>query len=166
VTISYTTLALTTEEKLAIFHLWNSEYPIQLAYKDVSEIEGYLEGLPNQRHYFAIDPADAIVGWAFVFDRDNERWFAIIVKSHFHKKGIGSQLLGRLKEDEKTLSGWVTDHSSYVLKSGAPYISPIDFYVKNGFVVCKETRLEIDVLSAVKIQWADGATPLPAKTEP
>ena len=33
------------------------------------------------------------------------------------------------------------------------YVSPLDFYLKNGFTVCKEIRIESEKISAVKIVW-------------
>ena len=41
-----------------------------------------------------------------------------------------------------------------ILKSGKPYRSPLDFYIKNGFKVLPEIRLELPSISAVKIKWS------------
>ncbi len=149
------THTLTGAQKQAVYSLWNNEYPRQLAYRDMDGLDSYLGNLEKQRHYFAVNEGDRILGWAFVFERENEKWFAIIIDSSAHGKGIGTSLLNRLKEDEKVLNGWATDHDNYRLRNGAPYPSPVAFYLKNDFVVCPETRLDIDILSAVKIRWED-----------
>jgi GNAT superfamily N-acetyltransferase len=141
------------EQKDTIFRLWNNEYPQQLGYTDIAGLDNYLGNLQCQSHYFAIDGQSAICGWAFTFIREQEKWFAIIVDSAFHKKGIGSLLLQALKDKEPILNGWVTDHYRYTKQNGQPYLSPLPFYIKNGFTVCANVRLEAPVLSAVKISW-------------
>jgi GNAT superfamily N-acetyltransferase len=146
---------LTQGQKAAIYKLWNNEYPAQLGYENMAGLDAYLGNLNNPQHYFAIDGGDAIMGWAFSFVRENEKWFAIIVDSTLQKKGLGTSLLHALKENEPVLNGWVTDHYRYVRADGAVYLSPMQFYLKNGFTICRDTRLEFDKLSAVKIQWVN-----------
>ncbi len=148
------TASPTAEQKDAILRLWNNEYPQQLQYADMAGLDTYLANLHNQCHYFAVDESDAITGWAFSFDRDNEKWFAVIVDSLVQRKGVGSLLLGALKQEENLLNGWVTDHCRYLKADGTTYLSPMQFYLKNGFTVCAGVRLEVEKLSAVKIQWS------------
>lgn len=62
-------------------------------------------------------------------------------------------MLNKLKEDEAVLNGWVIDHDSDKKLNGNYYKSPIEFYQKNGFEIIAETRLELDIMSAVKIKW-------------
>ncbi len=148
--------------KLDIFRLWNNEYPAQLGFADMAALDVYLNNLGNPIHYFATNDNNSIIGWAFTFEREGETWFAIIVDSTMQGKGVGSQLLHSLKANTSLLNGWVTDHYRYSKQNGQPYLSPFQFYLKNGFTVCHEIRLEIPVLSAVKITWqADepGRTP-------
>jgi len=147
-----TTHTPTPAQKQSIYHLWNNEYPAQLAYADITGIDQYLLNLNNQRHYFVADN-DNVVGWAFTFEREAEKWFAIIVDSTTQRKGVGTMLMDALKEQEPILNGWVTDHDRYKLLNGAPYPSPLSFYLKNGFEVCGDVRLETDKLSAIKIRW-------------
>ncbi len=152
-TITEPTSILTAIQKEAIFHLWNNEYPAQLAHASMVGLEAYLVALTNQLHYFATDENGRIVGWAFSFERDYERWFAIIVDSGAQRKGVGASLLSKLKENSQLLNGWATDHDRYKRSDGAPYPSPLEFYVKNGFEVSNDIRLETEKLSAVKISW-------------
>lgn len=62
-------------------------------------------------------------------------------------------MLNKLKDDEDTLNGWVIDHDLDKKSNGYYYKSPIGFYQKNGFKVISETRLELEIMSAVKIIW-------------
>lgn len=139
--------------KAAIYYLWNNEYPRHLAFHHYDELEGYLTTLAGQMHYIALDAAGRIIGWAVVFERESEKWFAIIVDGAWHKKGVGARLLTKLKDTEDALNGWVTDHDRYTRQDGTAYPSPLSFYRKNGFTVCAETRLETEKLNAVKIRW-------------
>lgn len=150
------TTQLTEEQKAAIMQLWNAEYPAQLGYKEMSYFDNYLAALLHQRHWLYYDANGSLRGWAFTFEREHDTWFAIIVDRTLHRKGIGTTLLNRLKQHHTLLNGWVTDHDSYNKQDGTPYPSPMPFYLANGFIVCPETRLEIEVLSAVKIQWKPG----------
>ena len=62
-------------------------------------------------------------------------------------------MLNTLKNDENTLNGWVIDHNSDKKLNGNIYQSPLEFYIKNGFETLSETRLELEIMSAVKIKW-------------
>ena len=145
--------ALETADKEAIFRLWNNEYPWQLAYAGIEAVDYYLQQLTGQYHYLAVDKQNVIIGWAFTFERDGERWFAIIIEEAAQKNKLGTRLLGELKKKEIALSGWVTDHDRYSRLNGEPYHSPISFYLKNGFSISSHNRLETSKLSAVKIKW-------------
>jgi GNAT superfamily N-acetyltransferase len=145
-------LSLKPFQKLQIFRLWNNEYPAQLGYSDLEGFETYLTGLVNPINYILRKDKN-LLAWAVAFDRDEERWFAIIVDSSSQKKGNGTLLLNTLKSQDPSLCGWVTDHESYVKSDGSPYPSPLGFYLKNGFEVLTDIRFENEKLSAVKIKW-------------
>lgn len=148
-----TTTILTETQKLAALRLWNNEYPRQLAYGNIRELDEYLDRLEQPTHYLALDRGN-IVGWLFIFNRNDECWFAIIIDSTAQRQGIGSGLLYHAKQQYPTLNGWVADHNNDVKSNGEPYLSPLQFYVKNGFEVLRDTRLENDHLSLVKITWS------------
>jgi hypothetical protein len=61
--------------------------------------------------------------------------------------------LDELKKNNSVLNGWATDHQNDLKQNKDPYISPIDFYIKNGFVINTSIRIESDKISAVKIRW-------------
>ncbi len=142
-----------SDQKQAIFSLWNDEYPAQLQFADLAALDGYLHNLGNPVHYFATNETNTIIGWAFTFEREGETWFAIIVAGAAQGKGIGSNLLNVLKENTTLLNGWVTDHYRYTKQNGQPYLSPFLFYIKSGFTAVTDIRLETPLLSAVKINW-------------
>ena len=133
--------------------MWNAEYPAQLSYENVAALEAYLAPLTDARHYFAVTGSNDVAGWAFVFTREQARWFAIIVRSDMQGRGIGKALLDALKNDEPELNGWVTDHNRYTLVNGAQYRSPLWFYERAGFSIVPACRLETEKLSAVAIKW-------------
>lgn len=145
------TSVLSQEQKLALLHLWNSEYPAQLAHADINSLNNYLYPLQNVTHYFLM-VNEEVTAWAETFTRDGERWFAIITARAMQGKGYGKKMLELLMEKEPILNGWATDHNRYTKADGSPYPSPLEFYVKLGFTIT-DIRLETDKLSSVKIVW-------------
>lgn len=139
--------------KEQILGLWNNEYPEKLTYKSIEDFENYLNNLTEQTHYLLFNNKDEIEGWATTFIRENEKWFAIIISGKLHGKGMGTQMLNKLKEDAEILKGWVIDHHLDKKSNGDFYKSPLEFYQKNNFAVIHETRLELEIMSAVKIKW-------------
>lgn len=147
------TTILNDQAKVQVLDLWNKEYPEKLKYSNLSDFESYLHNLSNLQHYLLVSDSDLILGWAFTFDRDDERWFAIILSEIIKGRGIGKEMLTQIKHDESILNGWVIDHNNDKKQNGQFYISPLKFYEKCGFDVIFDVRLEIDKLSAVKIKW-------------
>ena len=150
--------SLNFELKSGIFKLWNENYPSQLEFKDINNLEQYLQNLKNATHYFMENENNKLVNnyfaWAVVFERDTEVWFAIIIDKKLQKKGIGSIILEILKADFPVLNGWVIDNNDYIKLDGTQYISPLEFYIKNGFSIVENIRLETDKISALKINWS------------
>lgn len=144
---------LSDNQKDKILELWNNEYPEKLGYNSVIDFDNYLNKLTKQIHYLLLGENEEINGWAITFIRENEKWFAIIVSEKLHGKGFGTKILNKLKNNENTLNGWVIDHDSDKKINGNQYQSPLNFYLKNGFETFPEIRLEIEIMSAVKIKW-------------
>ena len=149
------TSVLTLVERQALFKLWNFEYPVKIGYQKISEFDDYLEKLTNKKYYLLISEINEILGWGFTFVRDNDNWFGIKVNSKMNKKGHGTVLLNELKRNNLVLNGWVIDHKNEIKQNNEPYISPIDFYKKNGFLVNHDIRIKNDKISALKIIWKD-----------
>jgi GNAT superfamily N-acetyltransferase len=148
-----TTTELSNDQEEFIYSLWNSEYPVPLCFQNIDGLRNYFSTLAGLQYYFLINDLHDPEGWAFTFNRDDESWFAITVNSKAHGRGKGSFLLNALKEHERNLNGWVIDHNNDVKQNGEPYASPLNFYLKNGFTVFPESRLEIPILSTIKIAW-------------
>jgi GNAT superfamily N-acetyltransferase len=144
---------LSFPQKIALCQLWNSEFPDKLSYKKTEEFDVYLSGLSNTKHYLLIGESNEISGWAFSFIREGERWFSVLLDKESQGQGKGTLLLSELKKAESKLCGWVVDHERDFKQNGAPYKSPLLFYLKNGFTICRESRIENEKLSAVKITW-------------
>jgi GNAT superfamily N-acetyltransferase len=144
---------LSNAEKVQILEFWNNEYPEKLVYPTLKSFEGYLEHLANPFHVLMMDENQRIKGWHFDFEREQERWFAIILDSAMQGKGFGTKLLKLAKEKETELNGWVIDGEFERKRNGDLYRSPLSFYLKNGFEKKSGTRLELEKISAVKITW-------------
>lgn len=147
------TSRLSKSQEQEICDLWNNEYPEKLNYRNVADFTIYLEKLTGQSHIIMVDEDQHIKGWYFDFLRENEKWFAIILDSDCQGKGFGRKILNLAKEKESELNGWVIDHSNDKKKNGDRYESPLSFYLKNGFELLKQSRLEDERISAVKVKW-------------
>jgi hypothetical protein len=145
--------SLNSDQKTSVFNLWNEEYPAQLSYNSLDEFNAYLSNLSNQKHYLLYNSTSEIVGWGFEFVREEEKWFAIIIKGAYHGSGNGTRILAKLKDNNSVLSGWVIDHNRDRKFDGSTYPSPLQFYLKNHFIVVSGVRLELEKISAVKIMW-------------
>jgi len=144
---------LTLEQKDSLMQLWNNEYPERLHLNTIEDFDLYLNGLTNTKHYLLVDDSDKIIGWTFTFLREDENWFAIILDHQIQGKGNGSLLMNEIKSKNNCLNGWVVDHENEVKQNGDFYKSPMPFYIKNGFTIIAETRIENEKMSAVKINW-------------
>lgn len=144
---------LSLEEKDILREIWNNEYPARLHLKTIYDFDLYLNGLSNTKHYLLFDDSNKIIGWTFTFSREGEDWFAIILDSKIQGKGNGSLLINEIKKRNTSLNGWVTDHENEVKQNNEFYKSPMLFYIKNGFTILTETRIENEKMSAVKINW-------------
>lgn len=144
---------LNDHTKQQLFDLWNNEYPEKLSFNDLTEFDNYLHKQENLKHFLLVNEIDLILGWALTFDRENEKWFVIILSETIKGKGWGRKMLEAIKQVEPTLNGWVIDHNNDKKKNSQPYISPLKFYEKSGFGILNEVRLELDMISAVKINW-------------
>jgi hypothetical protein len=136
-----------------LLDLWNNEYPENLTYSNLNDFLEYLNKLSNTTHFLLTNDQNHILGWAFTFDRENEKWFVIIIAEKIKGKGYGRQILDSLKQNEPVLNGWVIDHNNYKKINGQTYFSPLKFYEKSDFEILKTQRLELEKISAVKLKW-------------
>lgn len=146
-------VVLSLEDKKSLMQLWNTEYPESLNYEAIHDFDLYLNGLSDVKHYLLLVDQNKIKGWAFTFLREEEYWFAILIDSQIQGTGKGSLLIEELKKNNDNLNGWVIDHENAIKQNVQPYKSPLFFYLKKGFTVCLETRIENEKIDAVKINW-------------
>jgi GNAT superfamily N-acetyltransferase len=139
---------LTDDQLEEINLLWNEEYPVNL--KD--RFRFLLKDVENYNHYLIENDEKTILAWAVDFEKDNETRFSIIVRKDQQGKGLGKSLLERLKRDLGEFYGWVIDHNNDKKESGMNYQSPLAFYVKQGFEILKNSRIDNEILKAVKIK--------------
>ncbi len=140
---------LSEKQKSDALQLWNEAYPTTLHLKDLEDLDAYLASLgdPKHRLYYI---SRALIAWFWDFDREGERWFAMMVSKTYRGRGVGSKLLRDALNMNPDLVGWVIDKPGYKHADGGPYRSPLEFYLKHGFQILDQ-RLELPNLSAVKI---------------
>ncbi|MDO3644297.1 GNAT family N-acetyltransferase [Mucilaginibacter sp. L3T2-6] len=143
---------LTGEQKEIALKIWNTEYPVRLQMAALADFEEFLATLLEPKYYFLLDNENT-AGWAATFTAGPVRSFFIMLHGAYHGKGYGTILLNELKKEGPQLFAWAIDHNNDVKPDGRPYPSPINFYLKNGFTVNNDLRLEDEVLSAVNILW-------------
>ncbi len=140
-------------QKNEIHELWNREYPKKICHNELSDFENYLAGKEDPCHMLLLNDKGKIIAWYFDFIRRDEKWFVLILDSAYHGKGIGTQMLDQAKEKEIELNGWVIDRDPGKKLNGEDYRFPLGFYLKNGFEILSDVRLELEKISAVKIKW-------------
>jgi hypothetical protein len=132
--------------------LWNKEYPKNLK----NRFSMLLEDAKNHRHFILENEPKTIVGWAILFDTENETRFSILVNETYKGQGLGCQLIGELKKACPIFYGWVIDHNNDLKNDGSIYHSPLSFYTKLNFEILYDIRLKTPIISAVKIKWQAG----------
>ncbi len=147
-----TTSALADNHKARIYDLWNNEYPASIAFKKYEDFEKYIQGLKGQKHILLME-GKKIYGWYFEFDRNGERWFAMILDQCVQGRGYGSAMLRQGMKGNRSLSGWAVYSEGYKKSNGEQYRPPVDFYLKNGFEILHDIRYDTEVLKTVKIFW-------------
>lgn len=129
--------------------LWNKEYPVKL--KDRFAI--LLDGAAWHHHYIIEDANQQVMAWAMDFEKEKQVRFSIIVASEHKGKGLGGLLIDKLKAENKEFYGWVIDHDEDMKANGEHYKSPMPFYLKHGFEILHDKRIDNDMIKAVLIKW-------------
>lgn len=144
---------LSPDHKTRLRALWNREYPKQLSFETIADLDDYLNELQDAEHYFLFVDGREIAGWLFLFTRDRNRWFGLIVDTAVQGKGYGSQMMHHAMARHEELHGWVVDHNDYKKGNGLPYPPPIGFYNRLGFKTLPESRIANERMNAVHIVW-------------
>lgn len=143
---------LSNDEIAAIRRLWNDSYPSVIEHRTIEETISYVGALVKARHVI-VREANDVVAWFADFDRDQRRFFVMIVDKRFKRRGLGSQLLDFSKKENDHLYGWIVLNEEYKLIDGSHYSSPLSFYEKNGFIILPEVKSPTNILDAVLIKW-------------
>ena len=141
--------SLSANESEQLNVLWNTLYPVKLN----NRFNILLEGVEDFQHYLISDEAENVLAWAVIFNKDNEMRFSLLVEENHQGKGLGSQLIQKLKSDYPEFYGWVIDHDKDLKLDGTNYKSPLKFYQSHGFEVLSEQRIDTEMLKAVKVKW-------------
>jgi GNAT superfamily N-acetyltransferase len=112
---------LSITQKEAVIKLWNREYPRSVMHETTASFDDYLHKRKDKTHFLLADDLQSIVGWAVLFERDNGRWFALLVDTVVQGKGYGTALLTKLKENERILHGWAVDANDVPKVNGKLY---------------------------------------------
>lgn len=145
------TRILSEKQSSQINQLWNDEYPIKL--KDRFPI--LLDGADWHNHYIILDEEQDVIAWAVDFVKEKQIRFSIIVASKHKGKGLGGLLIGRLKAENKEFYGWVIDHNDDLKINGEHYQTPMPFYLKHGFEILNDIRIDNEMIKAVLIKWSE-----------
>lgn len=144
--------SLENDEAEALHKLWNSAYPISVAYSSLEKFWDYLLELQDLEHFLLVTSKGVICGWYFEFTREEERWFGIIISDKLQGKGWGKKLMLKAQAAASSLFGWVVDHDRDLKADGTLYRSPLQFYLSLGFELLEE-RFEKGTVSCAKIKW-------------
>ena len=143
------TKTLSSVQSEQINSLWNSEYPLKL--KDRFPI--LLEGTTWHNHFLIEDSNHAVIAWAVMFEHSNQIRFSIIVSKEHQEKGLGKILLDHLKATHDEFFGWVIDHNNDLKSEGENYTSPLPFYLKQGFEIIPNQRIDTEMIQAVLLSY-------------
>lgn len=146
-------LQLSAAQKEQLRQLWNREFPQQLELRNTEAFNEYLKGLWHLKHQLLLDPNEMIVAWLFLFQREGEQWFGLIIDSSMQGKGHGARMMDLAKSENSSLNGWVVDHPKYTKTDGLPYRAPLAFYTRLGFNIVPDARIQNDQMDAVQITW-------------
>lgn len=147
------TQSLDEKQMLEIIDLWNEEYPQALSLTGLSDFEQYLQTLFD-KHYILLSDKDGTVrGWLVYFVRENEQCFAMLLDPSIQGQGWGSKLLDLAKQRNSELNGWVIDNNKALKRNGHHYLSPIGFYLKNGFEVRTAMQTNKKGIDGIRVTW-------------
>lgn len=145
----FNTATLSDNQIQQIDVLWNQAYPKKL----MNRFSILLGDATNYRHFILENEAQQVLGWAVLFDKENETRFSIIVGEASKGIGLGSRLMDALKQTCPCFYGWVIDHDNDIKNDGSIYRSPLTFYLKHDFEVLSDQRLDTPIIKAVKVKW-------------
>lgn len=152
------TESLSLEERVQIRNIWNNEYPKVLYQEKQETLDSEIKTLKNARHTLVVDEQQNVQGWYADFDRDEARWFLIILSASSQNKGIGTKLLQKAQQQNESLCGWVIFSDTYKKADGTFYKSPLAFYQKLGFKIHRKILFQSEIMETLKVEWKNKQT--------
>jgi GNAT superfamily N-acetyltransferase len=143
---------ISNSDQSKIYHIWNVVYPTQVAFIKKNDFEAYLEKAGYKTHYIIRGNNYSVSGWLMTFNRDDERYFVLLVNENMQGNGIGTALINEMKKIENKIAGWIVESDSYFKSDGSLYHSPMSFYKNLGFTMTNEINNKND-FSTTKIIW-------------
>ena len=143
--------SLTPNQQKQALLIWNAVYPIAFNYTETA-FDAYLNSISPIDHY-VIEINQKLAGWCFVFNRNEKRWFGIIVDSTHHGLRLGKKLITTIQSHEKELYGWVITDQNLPRPNGFTYPSPMPFYQKLGFKQIPEITDTFKGVNTIQIVW-------------
>lgn len=141
------TKELSSSQSEQIDRAWNDEYPIKLN----NRFGLLLNDAKSHVHYIVENDKQEVIAWGVMFEKEDELRFSILVLSKYKGQGMGKLLIDAFKKDYPIFYGWVIDHDNDVKANGEKYVSPLPFYLKLGFNILNEQRIDTEMISAVKV---------------
>ena len=144
------TKEITERQWSQINTLWDEEYPVKLN----GRFPILFDGADWYNHYIMEDEHNNVIAWAVDFQKDNQIRFSIIVDTNHKGQGLGGMLIEKLKSENSEFYGWVIDHNDDLKSNGTTYHSPMPFYLKHGFEILPDIRIDSEMIRAVLIKWS------------
>jgi GNAT superfamily N-acetyltransferase len=148
----FTSTHLSEKHHAQINVLWDDEYPATLE----GRFSMLLDDAILFKHFLILDQEENVLAWAVYFQKDEEIRFSILVDRKYQGLGYGKQLIDALKDELPEFYGWVIDKPNFIRKDGSAYPSPLSFYLKLGFEILPDQRIDNDMINAVKVTFANG----------
>jgi len=148
----FTSTHLSEKHHAQINELWDEEYPTTLA----GRFPMLLDDAIMFKHFLILDQAENVLAWSVYFQKDDEVRFSILVGRSNQGKGYGKQLINAMKNELPEFYGWVIDKPNFIRKDGSSYPSPLSFYLKLGFKILPDQRIDNDMINTVKVTFAKG----------
>lgn len=148
------TKELSNRQVEQIDRAWNDEYPIKLK----NRFGLLLNDAKSYMHYIIENEKQEIIAWGVMFEKEDEHRFSLLIVSKHQGEGLGKQLIDAFKNDYSVFYGWVIDHDNDVKANGEKYASPLPFYLRLGFIILQEQRIDTEMISAVKVVFKSEST--------
>ncbi len=143
---------LTPTDEDRILRIWNNVYPVQVIFREAPEFHAYLDKAADAKHFIKRDDHLSVIAWLMTFNRDEKRYFVMLVSDDMQQRGIGKELVMAMKKAENNVSGWVVDSDHYQKADGKTYLSPMIFYKKLGFEITDKSMTRDDFVVRM-ITW-------------